>query len=109
MSGHGDIAPLRKLGAGALFPWKRLADEGLGVWPNAQAVVQQQARFAVNPPSITWYQQQLVRFGHAIEQTGVYDVATRHVLAAVQLRFRPQRVDGLTDAQTAAMLQVLYT
>ena len=105
--GHSDIAPLRKLDPGPLFPWKRLADEGLGIWPNAQAVAQQQARFAVNPPSITWYQQQLARFGYAIEQTGVYDVATRHVIAAFQMRFRPQRFDGQPDAQTAAMLQVL--
>ncbi|MFJ4375714.1 N-acetylmuramoyl-L-alanine amidase [Pseudomonas japonica] len=105
--GHSDIAPLRKLDPGPMFPWKRLADEGLGIWPDARAVAQQQARFAVNPPSITWYQQQLARFGYAIEQTGVYDVATRHVIAAFQMRFRPQRFDGQPDAQTAAMLQVL--
>lgn len=105
--GHSDIAPARKLDPGPLFPWKRLADAGLGVWPDARAVAQQQARFSVNPPSITWYQQQLKRFGYAIEQTGVYDVSTKHVLAAFQMRFRPQRFDGVADAQTAAMLQVL--
>lgn len=105
--GHSDIAPLRKLDPGPMFPWKRLADEGLGIWPDARAVAQQQARFAVNPPSMTWYQQQLARFGYAIEQTGVYDVATRHVIAAFQMRFRPQRFDGQPDAQTAAILLVL--
>lgn len=105
--GHSDIAPLRKLDPGPLFPWKRLADEGLGIWPDARAVAQVQARFAVNPPSVTWYQQQLARFGYAIEQTGEWDVATRHVIAAFQMRFRPQRFDGQPDAQTAAMLQVL--
>ena len=105
--GHSDIAPLRKLDPGPMFPWKRLADAGLGVWPNAQAVAQQQAYFSINPPSITWYQQQLKRFGYAIEQTGEYDVSTKHVLAAFQMRFRPQRFDGVPDAQTAAMLQVL--
>ncbi len=107
--GHSDIAPLRKLDPGPLFPWKRLADAGLGLWPDARAVAQQQARFATQLPSITWYQQQLAHFGYNIEQTGELDVSTRHVLAAFQMRFRPQRFDGMPDAQTAAMLQVLNT
>ena len=105
--GHSHNAPLRKLDPGPLFPWKRLADAGLGVWPQANAVARQQAYFSVNPPTISWYQQQLARFGYAIEQTGELDVATRHVIAAFQMRFRPQRFDGMPDAQTAAMLQVL--
>ncbi|CAG8869007.1 N-acetylmuramoyl-L-alanine amidase AmiD [Pseudomonas fluorescens] len=105
--GHSDIAPARKLDPGPMFPWKRLADAGLGVWPDARAVAQQQARFNVTLPSILWYQQQLLRFGYAIEQTGELDVSTRHILAAFQMRFRPQRFDGTPDAQTAAMLQVL--
>jgi len=105
--GHSDIAPLRKLDPGPLFPWKRLADAGLGVWPEANAVARQQAYFNANPPTIGWYQQELARFGYAIEQTGQLDVATRHVIAAFQMRFRPQRFDGTPDAQTAAMLQVV--
>ncbi|MCT8164410.1 N-acetylmuramoyl-L-alanine amidase [Pseudomonas putida] len=105
--GHSDIAPLRKLDPGPMFPWKRLADAGLGIWPEANAVARQQAYFSANPPTIGWYQQELARFGYAIDQTGQLDVATRHVIAAFQMRFRPQRFDGNPDAQTAAILQVL--
>ncbi|MBC3465928.1 N-acetylmuramoyl-L-alanine amidase [Pseudomonas sp. RW10S2] len=105
--GHSDIAPLRKLDPGPLFPWKRLADAGLGIWPNAASVARQQVYFEANPPSPLWYQQQLARFGYAIEQTGELDVSTRHVIAAFQMHFRAQRFDGLPDAQTAAILQVL--
>ncbi|RDZ27226.1 N-acetylmuramoyl-L-alanine amidase [Lysobacter silvisoli] len=34
---HGDIAPTRKNDPSALFPWKRLADAGYGLWPRADA------------------------------------------------------------------------
>ena len=106
--GHSDIAPLRKLDPGPLFPWKRLAAEGLGLWPNEQAVARQQAIFNSNPlPEIGWFQAQLARLGYDTPQTGEQDVATRHVLAAFQMHYRPARFDGTPDAQTAALLLVL--
>ncbi|MBJ7373578.1 MAG: N-acetylmuramoyl-L-alanine amidase [Pseudomonas sp.] len=106
--GHSDIAPLRKLDPGPLFPWKRLAAEGLGLWPNEQAVARQQAIFNSNPlPEIGWFQAQLARLGYDTPQTGELDVATRHVLAAFQMHYRPARFDGTPDGQTAALLLVL--
>ncbi|MBV4486167.1 N-acetylmuramoyl-L-alanine amidase [Pseudomonas sp. SWRI153] len=106
--GHSDIAPLRKLDPGPLFPWKRLAAEGLGVWPNEQAVARQQAVLNNRElPGISWFQAQLAQLGYETPQTGELDVATRHVLAAFQMHFRPSRFDGLPDAQTAALLMVL--
>ena len=36
--GHGDIAPTRKSDPSALFPWKRLADAGYGLWPREPLV-----------------------------------------------------------------------
>lgn len=105
--GHSDIAPLRKLDPGPLFPWQRLAEAGLGAWPAAQAVERQQAVFADRLPDPFWFQQQLRELGYATPLTGELDVTTRQVLAAFQLHYRPARFDGEPDAETAARLFVL--
>ena len=105
--GHSDIAPLRKLDPGPLFPWKRLAAEGLGIWPDERLVAQEQALLMDSVPSISWFQQQLARLGYETPQTGELDVATRHVLAAFQMHYRPERFTGDPDARTAALLKVL--
>jgi len=104
--GHSDIAPQRKVDPGPLFPWKRLAEAGLVPWPDAQVVAQQQALFATSLPSVGWFQQQLAIQGYAIGQHGLLDEATRKVIAAFQMKYRPARYDGEPDAETAALLQV---
>lgn len=105
--GHSDIAPLRKLDPGPLFPWERLAKEGLGIWPDERQVAHEQALMMDALPGITWFQQQLARLGYETPQTGELDVATRHVLAAFQMHYRPERFTGDPDARSAALLKVL--
>jgi N-acetylmuramoyl-L-alanine amidase len=36
--GHSDIAPSRKVDPSAFFPWKKLAEEGFGIWYNEEVV-----------------------------------------------------------------------
>ncbi|GAB3481147.1 N-acetylmuramoyl-L-alanine amidase [Azotobacter salinestris] len=105
--GHSDIAPLRKVDPGPLFPWKRLAEAGLVVWPDARRVAELQARYAVQLPEVAWFQEQLARHGYALERHGVLDAETRRILAAFQMKYRPARFDGEPDAETAALLATL--
>lgn len=105
--GHSDIAAQRKSDPGPLFPWKRLADAGLIRWPDATAVAREQAAFSVSLPSPQWFQEQLARLGYSTPQSGVLDAATRKVLAAFQMKYRPARFDGEADAESAALLLVL--
>lgn len=105
--GHNDIAPQRKVDPGPLFPWKRLADAGLIRWPDPATVTREQARFSARPADVIWYQEQLHKLGYPVPRTGVLDQATRNVLVAFQMKYRPARYDGEPDSESAAMLQVL--
>ena len=51
----------------------------------------------------------LPEHGFGIVQSGAYDEMTERVLAAFQMKNRPARYDGVPDAQTAAILDVLTT
>lgn len=107
--GHSDIAPQRKLDPGPLFPWHRLAAEGLIYWPNQQVVARHLAKFRVKLPTVAWYQAQLAKVGYQVPQHGQLDKATRNVLAAFQMKYRPKNYNGRPDAETAAMLLALTT
>lgn len=106
--GHSDIAPRRKMDPGPLFPWKRLADAGLGRWYDETLAARYLAQFqAEGLPEIGWFQQHLARIGYDVPQSGVADDATQAALAAFQLHYRPRDFSGLPDAETAALLAAM--
>lgn len=107
--GHSDIAPMRKVDPGPTFPWKRLADEGLVLWPDAAAVAERRQRYDTALPDTAWFQSKLAQHGFAIQQTGTLDAATQRILSVFQMKYRPARYDGTPDAETAAILDVLTT
>lgn len=58
------------------------------------------------PTDAAWFQQRLARLGYATPAHGQWDSATRDVLIAFQLRYRPRLFNGRPDAETAALLAV---
>ncbi len=97
--GHSDVAPDRKQDPGELFDWARLAEAGIGFWVDTLAEGE--------PPPVEVVQNLLAEFGYDTPRTGVADTATKLVVAAFQRHFRPVRVDGLIDAETAVRLAAL--
>jgi N-acetylmuramoyl-L-alanine amidase len=93
--GHADVAPLRKQDPGELFDWPRLARAGIGLWPTEPAPP---------PMDVAGAQAMLASIGYRVPGAGISDVETRQVLTAFQRRFRPARIDGGLDAETAARL-----
>lgn len=105
--GHSDIQPQSKQDPGPLFPWKQFADAGLIAWPDAKMVAERQAQYSKALPEIRWFQNKLADWGFAPAISGEMDEYTRDVLSAFQMRFRPARYDGVPDAETAALLDVV--
>jgi len=107
--GHSDIAPLRKQDPGPQFPWQRLAQEGLVLWPDANRVAAVRPAFDALLPDVAWFQRKLATHGFGLVQSGTYDEAIRTTLAAFQMKYRPRDISGVADAETAALLEVLTT
>ncbi|HAB48223.1 MAG: N-acetylmuramoyl-L-alanine amidase [Betaproteobacteria bacterium] len=105
--GHSDIAPQRKVDPGPLFPWQRLAEAGLILWPDKTQVEAQEKAFSDKLPDMKWVQAMLAKLGYDIEQDGESSVFTKRVITAFQMRYRPSLYNGLVDAHTAALLAVL--
>lgn len=107
--GHSDIAPLRKQDPGRLFPWKALAAQGVGAWPDPQRVRRYLAGRAPDAPAdVLTLQTALRRYGYdRIPLTGELDEDTRKTFSAFQMHFRPDNTDGRPDAETSAIAHAL--
>jgi N-acetylmuramoyl-L-alanine amidase len=92
--GHSDVAPARKEDPGELFPWQRLANEGVGVWPKPAKA---SGAFTAD----------LKRFGYGLPPD--VDVAEKDVIAAFQRHFRPSCIDGVADDETQSLASALAT
>jgi len=98
--GHSDIAPDRKSDPGELFDWPRLARAGIGLWPPPSPDLARGRGVAVGVVHRTGALADLARIGYCVS-IGSEQVA----LAAFQRRFRPERWDGLLDAETCLRLR----
>ncbi|KUF12041.1 N-acetylmuramoyl-L-alanine amidase [Pseudoponticoccus marisrubri] len=81
---HSDTALGRKIDPGPRFDWRRLARQGLSVWPEPAAPGQ--------------FLQDCGRFGYDCAEGGEEDL-----LHAVRLRFRPWATGRLDDTDRAIM------
>lgn len=105
---HSDIAPLRKSDPGPLFPWKRLAEQGIGAWPDDATVSKYiDGREIHDTASVAIIQQALARYGYKIPQSGTLDDETRQVITAFQMHFRAQDFSGTPDVETEAIALAL--
>lgn len=87
--GHSDIAPRRKIDPGVRFPWRTLAEAGIGLWPVDGAA-----------PVERDFQSALQRYGYPPPGA----LPGEEIVKAFQRHFRPSRVDGIADLETRTLL-----
>jgi len=105
---HSDVAPSRKQDPGEKFPWKLLAQSGVGFWVDVGTVFEQErVKPDDNGVKVTELQKMLAEYGYGIDATGHYDIGTTEVVTAFQRHFRPTLVDGVADAATLQTLRKL--
>jgi N-acetylmuramoyl-L-alanine amidase len=105
--GHSDVAPARKQDPGELFPWKRLAEAGHGVWAEADPAPGEPLSEGAEGVGVFALQAGLTRLGFDCAPTGKFDQATREVVQAFQRHWVQSRFDGVADGLTRARLMAV--
>ncbi len=85
--GHSDVAPTRKADPGEHFPWQRLAEAGIGYWPDSAMPAGDDFDFEFGLADIGY-------------DTAVPGAAVK----AFQRRFRPSLVNGAADRETVDLI-----
>ena len=99
--GHSDIAPGRKTDPGELFPWQRLADAGIGPWPD---------RSIHRDTGDPWADLRAIGYavpGDAGPDGGILnpETAEKDVVSAFQSRFRAADCSGDLDEETRRLIR----
>lgn len=105
--GHSDVAPDRKIDPGELFPWKRLAEAGHGLWVEPPPAPGLPLAEGEEGAGVFALQAGLTRLGYDCAPSGKFDADTKTVVSAFQRHWRPERFDGVADGETRARLIAL--
>jgi N-acetylmuramoyl-L-alanine amidase len=100
--GHSDVAPARKMDPGELFPWQELARAGIGLFPVGLRPTKPSSLAVAGAKN---FSDMLADYGYGIAPD--VDILLATVVTAFQRHFRPEKVDGVIDADCTARLAAL--
>lgn len=112
--GHSDIAPLRKQDPGEHFPWQKLAQAGIGIWPasgeaasldTGPGLIGRGLSRGDEGAAVGRLQSLLASIGYDVPSTETYDAQTEACVRAFQLRWVQDRVSGAADLSTLKRIE----
>jgi N-acetylmuramoyl-L-alanine amidase len=110
--GHSDLAPARKDDPGEHFPWKRLADAGVSIWPDADGVARIVCKRGDRGEAVHHLHAALAAFGYEAPEdesakAARFTETTEAIVRAFQRRFEPDACDGVVRDSTMMKLEAL--
>lgn len=103
--GHSDIAPLRKKDPGEKFPWKILSKKNIGNWHNYKKKIKNRFIDIKSTDLKNEFFLNLRKYGYSINSKSLLD--KRKIVKVFQMRFRPEKVNGIIDFETYNILKTL--
>jgi len=97
--GHSDIAPLRKLDPGEKFPWKRLANNKIGIWHNLkEKYLIKLRKVKIDNKSKFEFIRKLKKIGYCfnIKKKGSFI----KIIKAFQRHYRKELINGVADKES---------
>jgi N-acetylmuramoyl-L-alanine amidase len=117
---HGDIAPKRKVDPGPLFPWDKFAKNCVGAWPDddveyiLDCFLDAEEKQDDDKNAMTnWTIQHLHHWGYKLPDDQDMNkkpeerASAQDIVKAFQMHFRPSKIDGAVDPETATILKTL--
>lgn len=104
---HADIAPQRKDDPGPLFPWRELAQQGIGAWPDpARVAFYRNGQPPNQPVDEAALLDLLGRYGYDVSEKN-NPAQNKRIIMAFQMHFRPGNWQGVADIETMAIAEAL--
>ncbi len=109
--GHSDVSVGRKIDPGIRFPWQLLNKSGIGICSGIESIENNNTNIELadqTKPTIMSFQKKLIEIGFELSISGLIDEQTKKVVAAFQMHWRPELVDGKLDQNTRNIIGEIH-
>ena len=97
--GHSDIAPLRKIDPGKKFPWRLLANNGIGIWHSCENIFLKKYRGSaiIKKQDKIKFIKNLNKIGYCLQSKK--KISLTKTVMAFQRHYRKDLINGIIDRE----------